>query len=464
MTKPKKPTKAPPQSGERLQKVLARCGVASRRAAEELITQGRIEVNGHVVTTLGTRVDPLVAEIRLDGERLRMPSERLVLVLNKPVGYLSAAKDPEGRPLVYHLVPTKLALRSIGRLDFNTEGVLLFTNDGDLAERLGHARHAIQRVYEARVRGIPDQETLARLRLGVRLEDGPARAEQVDVVKQTEANAWLRLTLLEGRNREVRRLLERVGHPVVRLRRISFAGVTAQGLAQGQWRLLDDREINQLQQKGHVGGFALPPDPRKGEVSKPRLSTGPGPQSTPQRRGADRHASATAGQPDARSAPVENNRPPRNPGTRPDKPAAARGGGRPAADRPGRPGDARARPDNAPARPDNARARPDNARARPDNARARPDNARARPDNARAKPDNARAKPDNARAKPDNARAKPDNARAKPDNARAKPDNARAKPDNRRSGPPDGKRPGRPDNRRGRSNELPPAPPPRRSR
>ncbi len=308
----------PPKSGERLQKFLSRCGIASRRAAEELIVQGRVEINGNVADQLGVRVDPFGDEVRLDGERLKMPAKRLLLVLNKPVGFLCAASDPEGRPLVYHLVPKDQALRSIGRLDFNTEGVLLFTNDGDLAERLGHARYAVQRVYEARVRGIPTEETLARLRQGVRLEDGPARAEQVDLVKQTESNAWLRLTLTEGRNREVRRLLERVGHPVVRLRRVSFAGVTAAGLALGQWKTLEDNEIEQLRTRGHIGAFELPPDPRRKAAKAPGLSTGPGPSDTPQRRGAGR------GQLAKKSLPIDSLPPPKKP-SRGRRPAAPTG-------------------------------------------------------------------------------------------------------------------------------------------
>ncbi len=323
--------------GERLQKVLSRCGVASRRAAEALIVAGRVEVNGQPVTQLGVRVQPETDDIRLDGERLKFPARRVVLALNKPVGYLCAAADPESRPLVYWLVPKDLALRSIGRLDFNTEGVLLFTNDGDLAERLGHARFAVQRVYEARVRGVPTDETLARLRMGVRLEDGPARAEEVAVVKQTEANCWLRLVLLEGRNREVRRLLERVGHPVVRLRRISYAGVTTAGLQQGHWRMLDDREVAQLETKGHIGGFALPPDPRKGEARPPQLSTGPGPDAQPGRRGAARTQGGRAA-PAARPAAPKSQAPaaPAKPArtkspTRPQAPA-----GRPDGDRGGR--------------------------------------------------------------------------------------------------------------------------------
>ena len=326
--------KKKPPTGERLQKILARCGVASRRAAEALIVAGRVEVNGVTITELGVRVNPLTDVVSLDGERLKLPDKQVMLVLNKPVGYLSAAADPEGRPLVYWLVPKDLALRSIGRLDFNTEGVLLFTNDGDLAERLGHARFAVQRVYEARVRGVPNEETLARLRMGVRLEDGPARVEEVVVVKQTDANCWLRLVLLEGRNREVRRLLERVGHPVVRLRRISYGGVSAKGVALGQFRMLEPREIEQLQTRGHVGGLSLPPDPRKGQAAPPQLSTGPGPKDPQVRRGAGR-TQGQAGNVDGNvdSAPAgeprqSNSRSNAGADSRPYAPAGPRSGAR----------------------------------------------------------------------------------------------------------------------------------------
>lgn len=251
------------KEGERLQKMLSRCGVASRRAAEELITGGRIAVNGQTVRELGTRVVAGRDEVTFDGERIRVPQRRIVLVLNKPTGTLCSERDPEGRPLVHHLVPDDLALRSVGRLDFNTEGVLLMTNDGKLADRLSHARNGVQRVYEARVRGIPTEAVIERLVRGVVLDDGPARVEFARVVKKTDRNAWLQLALNEGRNREVRRLLERVGHPVMRLRRISFAGVTAVGLEPGRWRELSETEIEALEARGQVGAFAMPPDPRR---------------------------------------------------------------------------------------------------------------------------------------------------------------------------------------------------------
>jgi 23S rRNA pseudouridine2605 synthase len=248
--------------GERLQRFLSRCGVASRRAAEELITQGRIEVNGVVVDVLGARVMP-GDEVRVDGEKIKAPADRYVLMLNKPVGVLCSREDPEHRPLVYGLLPPDPTLRSIGRLDFHTEGLLLFTNDGDLAERLAHPRYGIERIYEARVRGVPTPETLARLVRGVVLDDGPARVIAAETIKATENNAWVRLTLQEGRNREVRRILERVGHPVMRLRRVRFAGLALEGMKQGEWRTLEGSEVEQLEKRGHVGPFGMPPDPRR---------------------------------------------------------------------------------------------------------------------------------------------------------------------------------------------------------
>lgn len=303
-----KPAKAP-DGTERLQKFMAHCGIASRRGAEELITQGRVEINGVVANELGCRVDPQRDEVRVDGERLAPQRQRLVLVLNKPVGFLCARSDPEGRPQVYQLMPDEPSLRTVGRLDFNTEGVLLVTNDGDLAERLGHARYSILRTYEARVRGVPTAEVLAALTRGVRLEDGPARAENAELIKSTDANAWVRLTLTEGRNREVRRLMERVGHPVVRLRRISFAGVTAAGLRPGEWRMLSDSEIHQLETRGHVGGFEMPPDPRKRSVERRGISREPSSD-----KPANSRVKPSTGRADTRAKPAA--RPPARPAPR----------------------------------------------------------------------------------------------------------------------------------------------------
>ncbi len=369
---PRKPKSPPvPQAGERLQKYMARSGIASRRAAEDLITQGRVEVNGKVVTELGTRVDPDEDEVRLDGERLAPMRHKVVVLLNKPVGYLCASSDPEGRDLIYRLVPPALGLRSIGRLDYNTEGVLLLTNDGELAERVGHARYSVQRVYEARVRGVPTDQTLAQLVRGIRLDDGPARAETAQLIKQTESNAWVRLTLTEGRYREVRRMLERVGHPVVRLRRVAYAGLALGGLKLGQWRMLDEMEIEQLREKGHVGHFELPPDPRrKGQalIERPKLSargTRGGARNEEGEPGRSEPVPVAAphARPSPRSTPVRDK--PSRPGARPPRDGAPPSRGRapsgkssrsrdslpppPAGRKPG------ARPRNSPTRPDRSR-------------------------------------------------------------------------------------------------------------
>lgn len=381
---------APAPVGDRLNKYLASAGFGSRRSVEALIVEGRVDVDGVIVTDLGRRVEPDKQVVRVDGERVRRTDETVVIVLNKPPGYLSAASDPEHRPLVYHLIPAGQSLKNIGRLDFNTEGVLLFTNDGGLAERLGHARYAVQRVYEARVRGIPSEDTLAKLRRGVRLEDGLARAESVEVVKVTDRNAWLRLTLLEGRNREVRRLLERVGHPVIRLRRVLFAGVASTGLQLGQWRQLTETEVEQLRSRGHVGKFELPPDPRrKGEL--PGLSTGPAPgeRHTAVRRGAGRQAAGTtasqAPRPPAAAEPSRTRGPQGPSGASRDgtsRPASRDGTSGPASPRSGSPRSSAPRPvqpsggtsrDSAPAgeRPTRG-GRPDRGSSRPKGPTDRP--------------------------------------------------------------------------------------------
>ena len=271
MSKPRKVPK--PVAGDRIQKLLSRAGIASRRASEELITDGRVTINGEKAS-LGMRVLP-GDELRLDGELVSPPERMMVFLLNKPVGTLCSEQDPEGRPLVHHLLPDNLALRLVGRLDFNTEGVLLLTNDGELANRLSHPRHGVLREYEARVRGIPTAEVIAKLIRGVTLDDGPARVESARVVKQTDRNAWLSLTLTEGRNREVRRLLERVGHPVMRLRRVRFAGLDRGDLGPGNWRILLDREVDDLRERGHVGSFELPPDPRGGGRKSAKKRPGP---------------------------------------------------------------------------------------------------------------------------------------------------------------------------------------------
>jgi 23S rRNA pseudouridine2605 synthase len=228
--------------GVRLQKRMAQLGFGSRRACERLITDGRVTVDGALVTELGTRVAP-GAKVALDG-KVAVDVGTRCIVLHKPPGYLSAKDDPQGRRTVYELLPKDdLFLAHVGRLDYQTEGVLLFTNDGDLARTLLLPDARVPRVYEAKVRGQLDQAAIASLERGIPLDGRDTLPVIVERIPTQSRHDWLRLTLFEGRNRHVRRILEAVGHPVNRLRRTAFGPVTLDGLAQGQSRPLDPDEI-----------------------------------------------------------------------------------------------------------------------------------------------------------------------------------------------------------------------------
>ncbi len=231
----------------RLQKVLAEAGVASRRAAEGLIREGRVSVNGQVVTELGVKVDPERDEVAVDGRTLRRPTERVYVMLNKPAGVLSTARDPQGRPTVLHLVAGVGArLFPVGRLDADTEGLLLLTDDGELAHRLLHPRFHVPKTYLAEVRGSLPQAALARLATGVELEDGRTAPAEVRLVRRGAERSVVELTLREGRKRQVKRMLAAVGHPVLTLRRVSFGPLTLGRLPVGSWRRLTRREVEAL--------------------------------------------------------------------------------------------------------------------------------------------------------------------------------------------------------------------------
>lgn len=226
----------------RLQKHLARAGVASRRGAEQVIAAGRVRINGEVVRELGTRVDPEHDRVEVDGRPVEVAPARWV-ALYKPRGYVCTRRDPQGRRTVYDLLPAEMgALFTVGRLDADSEGLLLLTNDGDAANRLLHPRYGVQREYVALVVGNPGPQAVKRLREGVDLEDGSARAEDATLI-DTEDGVAVRLVLTEGRKREVRRMLAAVGHPVRRLTRIRYDGVGLGPLDPGRWRMLDRREI-----------------------------------------------------------------------------------------------------------------------------------------------------------------------------------------------------------------------------
>ena len=233
----------------RLQKVLSQAGVASRRAAEKLIADGRVSVNGKTILTMGVKVDPQKDDIRVDGSRVKTAARPRYILLYKPAGYVTTRSDPQRRHTVMDLLQgVRDYVYPVGRLDYDTEGLLLLTNDGDLAARLTHPRHGVARTYEARVAGMPDREALDRLRTGIPLDGHrtlPAEAVLLNEGRR-DREGVIRLTIREGRNRQVRRMCEAVGHPVQTLRRTRFGPIADRHLKPGQWRELSMPEIAAL--------------------------------------------------------------------------------------------------------------------------------------------------------------------------------------------------------------------------
>ena len=255
---------------ERLQKVLAAAGLGSRRSCEELITQGRVEVDRKVVSELGARVDPLRQEIRVDGERLPHP-KRVVYMLNKPVGTVTTNYDPSGRPRVVDLVPGDKRLFAIGRLDRMSEGLILVTNDGELANLLAHPRYGVEKKYHVQVAGVPGPEVLESLRRGVRLAEGSVHAKRVDIRSQHKGSAVLEMVLDEGKNREIRRMLARLGHKVHQLKRVAVGPLSLGSLLPGEWRPLSWTEIETLR-KGAEQAVGSQPRGRQPPPRAPRRS------------------------------------------------------------------------------------------------------------------------------------------------------------------------------------------------
>lgn len=238
----------------RLQKAIANAGLMSRRAAEELIAAGRVRVNGRVAQ-LGDRVDPATDVVEVDGRRLPVAPGKVTYLLYKPVGVVSTASDPQGRRTVVDLVPPEPRVYPVGRLDADSEGLLLLSNDGELTLRVTHPRYGMTKTYVARVRGKPTRATLRQLEQGVQLDDGPARAVSARPLDSSGGEALVELVMTEGRNREVRRMLEAVGHPVARLVRIAIGPLRDPNLSPGTWRRLDPKEVAQLY------GTAAAPNP-----------------------------------------------------------------------------------------------------------------------------------------------------------------------------------------------------------
>ena len=232
---------------ERLQKIISAAGVASRRHAEKLITAGRVSVNNVVVTELGIKADAQKDIIRIDGTTISVEKTMVYIALNKPAGYITTLDDPEKRPTVVDLlrdVPERVY--PVGRLDYDSSGLLLLTNDGDFAQKMQHPRFQTPKVYRVKIQGRLNKDELKQLSRGVKLPDGIFKPENMQIEKFNDKSCWIRLTLREGKNRIIRRGFENASHRVARLVREAIGSLTLEGLKEGAWRHLTNKEINQL--------------------------------------------------------------------------------------------------------------------------------------------------------------------------------------------------------------------------
>jgi pseudouridine synthase len=243
----------------RLQKIIAAAGIASRRAAERLIADGRVTVNGTTVTELGTKADPDVDDIRVDERRVKRSQRHRYFLLNKPRGYVTTRSDPEHRPTVLDLLKSvREYVYPVGRLDFDSEGLLILTNDGDLAATLTHPKHEVERVYEAHVLGVPDAHDIDRLSRGVVIEGRRTSPAQVELLRERRTDgdtSVLRVTIHEGRTRQVRKMADAIGHPVRSLRRTRIGPIADKNLKVGAFRELTPEEVRKLK---HAGRHSRP--------------------------------------------------------------------------------------------------------------------------------------------------------------------------------------------------------------
>ena len=296
---------------DRLQKILSGAGVVSRRAAEGLIVQGRVAVNGTPVLDLGSKADPQTDTISVDGKKIKTAVPLRYVLVNKPAGMVTTRFDPERRRTVLELIPPDLGyLYPVGRLDYDSEGLLLLTNDGELAARLMHPRHEVPKVYRARVRGVPDATAIDRLSRGIPLDGHRTAPATVRVLKRLDtprgADAIVDMTLREGRNRQVRRMCEAVGHPVVTLARVQFGPLRDPGLKVGHSRELTPREVKALQASAV---FTTPTPQAKGGLGAPQKR-----RDGPRTRGAGAPKPFTSSKPHA-AAPDGPGAPKRSPTT-----------------------------------------------------------------------------------------------------------------------------------------------------
>ncbi len=238
------------ENQERLQKIISTAGVASRRKAEQLIAEGRVTVNGHVVTELGTKADPVRDHIKVDGRLLHGFPEKVYVLLNKPRQVVSTVSDPERRTKVTDLVDAGARLYPVGRLDYNTEGLILLTNDGEFARIVSSAGTHLPKVYHVKVRSTVEDAALERLRAGIRLRDGTQLAECRIVPLRRANNSWYEVTLTQGKNRQIRNMFQLVGHPVMKIRRTRIGFLTDDGIAPGRYRHLAPKEVARILRLG----------------------------------------------------------------------------------------------------------------------------------------------------------------------------------------------------------------------
>ncbi len=239
---------------ERLQKIISSSGIASRRAAEQLILDGRVKVNGRVVTELGTKADPERDAIKVDGRLINPKQPKTYIMLNKPAGYMTTLSDPEDRPTVKDLLKgLKARVYPVGRLDYNTEGLLLLTNDGDWAHVIMHPSFELPKTYLVKIKGILDRKDVEMLESGVYLEEGKTAPAKVRLVRKEKANSWVEITIHEGRRRQVRRMFDRVDHSVIKLKRIKIGPLSLGTLVVGKYRHLTPSEVEALHEAAEKG-------------------------------------------------------------------------------------------------------------------------------------------------------------------------------------------------------------------
>lgn len=232
----------------RLQKYLAECGVASRRKAEEFIAQGKVSVNGKIVTELGTKVTPNIDKVVYNGKEIKIEEELIYILLNKPIGYVTTVKDQFKRESVLDLVKTNKRLVPVGRLDMYTSGALILTNDGDFVYKVTHPKHEIEKTYTVTIKGIVKQEEVERLRKGVKIEDYVTKPAKVKILKTDDEKniSRLEITIHEGKNRQVRKMCESIGHKVLALHRSKIAGIGVKDIPLGKWRYLSLEEVKRI--------------------------------------------------------------------------------------------------------------------------------------------------------------------------------------------------------------------------